>query len=218
MKIIVVGGETLAYHFAKMVQTKGYKVVVINKNLEFCQQLSKKLRTLVIHGDGSKRYVLEQAEPLPEDIVVTLTPKDQDNLVISLLARESFKVRKVVSLVNDPNNREIFEAFGINCISPTEVVADMATRYTFAEQIKSYFPISQNLSIIEIPIEEKHPVVSKQLKDIPMPHDSIVGSIVRNDEIIIPRGDTVVKAGDRLIILCNTGVQSEVLKVITGEV
>ena len=212
MKIIVVGGETLAYHFAKMVQTKGYKVVVINKNLEFCQQLSKKLRTLVIHGDGSKRYVLEQAEPLPEDIVVTLTPKDQDNLVISLLARESFKVRKVVSLVNDPNNREIFEAFGIDCISPT------ATRYTFAEQIKSYFPISRDLSIIEIPIEENHPVVSKQLKDIPMPHDSIVGSIVRNDEIIIPRGDTVVKAGDRLIILCNTGVQSEVLKVITGEV
>ncbi|HCZ06256.1 MAG: trk/ktr system potassium uptake protein [Thermotogota bacterium] len=220
MKVIVIGGERLAYHFAKLLIAKGYRVTLINKDPEFCKELSKKLRIPVIHGDGSKRQILEEAEVMPNDVLVALTPKDQDNLVITMLAKEIFGTRRVVARVNDPENKEVFQALGITSVSPTELIAEVVSQLTIADDIKSYFPISKEaeLTVLEIAVDESSPVVNKKLKDIELPHESIVGAILRQGSVIIPRGETSILKDDRLFVFCHSRVQSEVLKTITGEV
>lgn len=220
MKVIVVGGERLAYHFAKLLIAKGYRVTIINKDLNFCKELSKRLRIPIIHGDGSKRQILEEAEIMPNDVLVSLTPKDQDNLVITMLAKEIFGTKRVVARVNDPENKEVFRALGITSVSPTELIAEVVSQLTIADDIKSYFPISKEgeLTVLEIAVDEASPVVGKKLKDIELPQESIVGAIFRQGSLIIPRGETSVHASDRLFVFCHSKVQSEVMKVITGEV
>ena len=191
----------------------------MNKDENFCEDLAKKLKVLVIRGDGSRRYVLEQLELNKTDLFVTLTPHDQDNLVSCLTAQRVFSIERPVALINDPDNREVFEKMGITTvISPTEILATAIEDSMFREQITNLLPTSDSVSILRIELNESSPVLGQKIMKIPLPHDSIVGAILRENEVVIPRGDTIVNDGDTLIELSSLKVKSAVFETLLGEV
>ncbi|MFP4460981.1 MAG: potassium channel family protein, partial [Thermotogota bacterium] len=123
MKIILAGGRRITYNLAKMLISKGSNVVVINKDKKHCEELSREIKALVINGDASKIEILQRAEIFENDIILALTPQDEDNLIISQLCIKVLNVTNVYTLVNDPENVEVFNRLGIkNVISMTEML------------------------------------------------------------------------------------------------
>lgn len=218
MKVIIVGGEKNSYYLARSIIEKGYRVVVINKDEKFCKEMAKRLKALVINGDGSKKNVLEQAEPMSDDIVVVLTPRDHDNLMIAQIAKRIFGIDRVVSLVNDPENVEMFKNLGIGTVvNLTSLINQTLETLMFAEEIEQHIPIEEEkLVFLKFEIPYDSPVKEKALKDIKLPPESIIAAIVREKDVIIPRGDTVIKPGDRVFVLCLPSVQTKVSEILLG--
>ena len=218
MKVTIIGGKKVAYYLARSIINKGYKVVVINKDEQFCKDMARKLKALIINGDGSKLNVLEQAELMKDDIVVILTPRDHDNLITAHLVKKMFGVEKIVSLVNDPENVEIFKELGINTVvNLTSLLNQTIETMMFAEEIEQQFDIEEGrLVFLKFELPETSPVLNKPLKDIPLPSESIVAAILRGSEVIIPRGDTVLEKGDRLFVMCSPKVQTKVSETLLG--
>ncbi|MDI3472784.1 MAG: trk/ktr system potassium uptake protein [Thermotogaceae bacterium] len=219
MKIILVGGERITYYLARSFINKGFKVVVIHKNRVFCEELSKSLKALIINGDGSKREVLEQAEPLKNDIVVALTPRDQDNFIIYQQAKNIFSVERTLALVNDPENLQIFKELGIkNAISTTDLIASIIEQRLSVEEIINLIPVEEGkINITEIILGNNSPVIGKKLRDAGLPKGAIIGSIIRGNEIIIPYGDTMLKEGDKLLLISLLEVQSKALELLNPQ-
>ncbi|MFO7882461.1 MAG: NAD-binding protein [Kosmotogaceae bacterium] len=220
MRIVLIAGTNLAYHLARRLQDKGHQITIVDKDEEFCEVLAKRLRkATIINGDGSKRHVLEQLELAFDDLFVALTPNDQDNLIACMLAKKVFKLNRPIALVNDPDNIEVFRKIGVaSVVSPTEILSRVVEDSLFREQITNLIPNSERLSVFRVEMYNDSPAVSKQLKDLELPKNSVIGAIIRREEVIIPGGDTSIESGDTLIVLSTPSVQSSVFTVLLGEV
>ena len=107
-KVLLVGGRSKAKSLAVSLINKGYQVTVINDTLEDCVKLSEIDRLTVIHGDGTRPFVLEDASAQDADIAIAMTAKDEDNLVICELCKKKFQVKKTVALLTDPKKTDFF--------------------------------------------------------------------------------------------------------------
>lgn len=220
MKVAIIGGKNLTYYLAKGLISRGYRVYVVNKDEEYCVDLAKRLKKVTtIVGDGARRHVLEQLELSEEDQFIALTPNDQDNLIACLTAQRLLGIRRPIALINDPDNKEVFAKMGITAaISPIEMISMTLEDSLFREQITNLIPASEKLSVFRIDLHSTAPVIGKMLKDLELPEESVIGAIIRGDEVIIPRGNTQISENDTLIVLSNPAVQSKVFEALLGEV
>ncbi|MEA2067282.1 MAG: NAD-binding protein [Thermotogota bacterium] len=220
MRIVLIAGTEVAYHLSRRLQDKGHQITIVDKDEEFCEVLAKRLKkATIINGDGSKRHVLEQLELNVDDLFVALTPNDQNNLIACMLAKKVFKLNRPIALVNDPDNIKVFRKIGVSAVvSPTEILSRAIEDSLFREQITNLIPNSERLSMFRVEMDEDSPAVSKTLKDLELPKDSVIGAIIRSDEVIIPGGETTIEADDALIVLSDPSVQSAVFTVLLGEV
>jgi len=218
VKIILAGGRRITYNLAKMLISKGSNVVVINKDKPYCEELSREIKALIINGDASKIEILQRAEIFENDIILALTPQDEDNLIISQLCIKVLNVKNVYTLVNDPENVEVFNLLGIeNVISMTEMLSGLIEQRVSSKltNIMS-FEKGKGL-VIQLTVEEDFPAIGIALKDLGLPKGSIVGAITRDEELIVPHGESVLKPGDRVAIMCKPSVQTETVKIISGK-
>ncbi len=218
MNIIIVGGGKKIHFLSKSFISKGHNVTVINDDKQFCDKLAKRYKAKIVNGDGTKPYILEDAEITAADLVIALTPKDQDNLVICQLALKLFGVKKTLALVNDPGNIEVFDKLGVDTtISTPGIISSLIEQKVFVDQITNLIPLEEGkVAVVELEIHKDYPVVEKNLKTINIPDQAIISCIVRKGNPIIPGGGTVIKPEDKVIILTLPEIQSEVLKVLTG--
>jgi len=177
-------------------------------------------RANIVYGDATKPYVLEDAEAAYAHMVIALTPKDPDNLVICQIAEKMFKVKKTFAIVNDPKNIEVFKKLGVDTvISTANIISSLIEQKISVDDITNLIPIEEGkVAIMEIEISSENGIVGKTLAEIDIPHDSVVGCIIRKETAVIPRGNTRIYENDKLIILSLPKVQSEVLRAIRGRV
>ncbi|MFW6262748.1 MAG: potassium channel family protein [Thermotogota bacterium] len=218
MKIILAGGRRITYNLAKMLISKGSNVVVINKDKKHCEELSREIKALVINGDASKIEILQRAEIFENDIILALTPQDEDNLIISQLCIKVLNVTNVYTLVNDPENVEVFNRLGIkNVISMTEMLSGLIEQRV-SSKLTNIMSFEEGKGlVIQLTIEEDFPAKGIMLKELGLPKGSIVGAITRDEELIVPHGESVLKPGDRVAIMCKPSVQTETVKIISGK-
>ncbi|SCY02962.1 potassium channel family protein [Alkaliphilus peptidifermentans] len=219
MNIIIVGGGKEVHFLTKSFLSKGYRVTIINKDEEYCKKLARiHERANIVHGDGTKPYILEDSGAAYSQMVIALTSNDPDNLVICQVAEKMFKVIKTFAIVNDPRNIEIFKKLGVDTvISTANIISSLIEQKIAVDDITNLIPIEEGkVSIMEIEISKGYPVVGNILSDIAFPKEAVVGCIMRNGIAVIPRGNTEVKEEDKLIILSLPNVQSAVLRVIRG--
>ena len=113
-QILIVGGFHKAASLAGSLIKKGYRVTVINKEYADCEKLAEIDKLNVINGDGSKRFILEDADASDCQVAIALTPSDETNLVICEMCKQIFHVKKTVSLLNDPLKTKFFYRMGID--------------------------------------------------------------------------------------------------------
>jgi len=217
LKIVIIGGEMTAYYLARAMLSKGYEVVLINKDSELCEEFSKTLNATVILGDGSRKEVLEDAELSTNDVVVILTPRDQVNLLISQLAMKVFGVKRVVSLVSDPGNIELFKRLGVSTVlNLTTMIVNTVEALLFPDEFSNIIPLEKGIEFLQVVVDERSPVVGKRLRDIQLPNESVVAAIVRGGVLVVPRGDTEILSGDRLYVIVNSKIKEEVETLLVG--
>jgi len=217
LKIVIIGGEMTAYYLARAMLSKGYEVVLINKDSELCEEFSKTLNATVILGDGSRKEVLEDAELSTNDVVVILTPRDQVNLLISQLAMKVFGVKRVVSLVSYPGNIELFKRLGVSTVlNLTTMIVNTVEALLFPDEFSNIIPLEKGIEFLQVVVDERSPVVGKRLRDIQLPNESVVAAIVRGGVLVVPRGDTEILSGDRLYVIVNSRIKEEVETLLVG--
>lgn len=217
MKILIVGGRKKADFLTKSLLDKKHKVMIINDNYEFCKTLARNYDIPVIFGDGSDPKILEEADIKNFDIVIALTPKDEDNLVICQLAKKEFSIKKSLSVVRNPQNVDIFKKFGIDTvISSTYVASSIIEQMATVKEIENYIPLDNGqVGLMEIFVKEQHFVANKIISNIDFPKEAIIVCIIRGINTIIPKGNTMILPEDKLVILSSPELQSEIINFIS---
>lgn len=218
MNILIVGGWKKADFLLKSLLLKKHKVTVIHDNYDYCKFLSRTHDAPIICGDGSKPYILEEANIKNSDIVIAMTPKDSDNLVICQLAKKIYGTKRTFTTVSNPKNVDVFRKLGIDTvISATNVVAGIIEQIATVNEISNFIPLEGGkIGVLEIVVKENYPICNKNLMDIKFSEEAIIGCIMRGVNSIIPKGKTKILAEDKLIILSPPEVQKDVIKLVVG--
>lgn len=217
MVIVIVGGGKLGFDLAQtLMMEHHYDVRLIEKDKMKCMELANKLDAAVICGDGTELEILEEAGTKHCDSFIAVTGSDQDNLVATQLAKMEFGAKKVIVRANNPGNMKALRALGTDIVvSSTEIITrfieqevDVAEMHMLATLNKGRASIC-SMALPPDTAWEGHP-----LKDITLPPGSLVISILRNDNMMIPNGYTTLHGGDELVAVCENENRRKLMKVL----
>ena len=152
------------------------------------------------------------------DIAIALTSKDEDNLVICELCKKRFRIPKTLSLLSDPKKTEFFYKMGVNrVICAISAVTGIIEQQAFMDEMAKVIPLGEGrVQIIEVPITENDPAAQKQIWEINLPKEVIIGCILRRDRTLIPRGDTRILSGDVLVLISGNDQEESALTELKG--
>ncbi len=213
------GSGKLAYFLAKQFASKGYHITVVNTDQQEAVTFSRSLKATVIHGEGSNPTILSQAGAYQADVVLGLTGNDEDNLIACQIAQKEYGVPRTVALVNDPENRPIFEKLGISvAFSATEIIANLIEQQTSSDEIKNLLPVAEGkINVTEIALSESTSIAGKTIDEIQLPTGTLIASILRRQDVIVPGGDTVLEINDRLILISQPEYYGQLLRLLGAE-
>lgn len=216
MKIVIVGGGKLGHQIAGSMLERKYTVKLIEKEKAKCVRLANELDAEVICGDGTEIEVLDAAETRNADCFIAVTGSDQDNLVASQLARIEFKAKKVIARANDPRNLDALRTLGTGIVvSSTEIITNLIEQEVGASGMHLLATLNKGkASICAITLAENTALNGTALKDITLPEGSLIVSIVRGDDMMIPNGLTKIRAGDEIVAVCMGDSQREIMKIL----
>ena len=220
MYIVIVGGGRIGFNLAqKLIQDK-HAVAIIEKDKARCEGMSQNLDAMVINGDGCEPRYLEDAEVARADVVAAVTADDEDNLVICQLSKEIFGVRRTVARVNNPKNERIFTELGVDVpVNATAIIAKIIEEEASFEDFINLMTFKRGkLALVRVDLTNDSPVINKCVKDVVIPENSVLVSIVRGENIIVPKGETVLKKGDDIIALTTIENEQQLLDMLVGKV
>jgi trk system potassium uptake protein TrkA len=203
MYVIVIGGGKVGYYLTKTLAREHHEVLLLEKDPKRANVLQETLGDLVVQGDGCEVRTQEEAGMGRADVVAAVTGDDEDNLVVAQIAKRRFEVPRSVARINDPKNQAVFKALGIDTtVSATEIIYHM-----IEQQIPSgdVIPLAilrgSNIEIVEVELASRSPLVGRTLKQLPLPDETLVISVVRNGTPSLPNADEPFRAGDTVIAL-----------------
>ena len=216
-RVIIVGAGETGTALANALDTTRINVKIIDKDNERCTLLAEKLeRVIVINGDGTDRDLLQEENISDADFMVAITGDDESNVLISLLAKR-LGVKRNITRINKLSYIPIVSAIGIDTVVSSRLSAVRAIlQYIRRGKIISVAPLKgEHAEAIEAEALETSDIVNIPLHKVKFPKGALVAAIVRGDRIIIPRGDSVIKPKDRLIIFTLKGVIPKLEKMLT---
>lgn len=220
MYIVIIGAGRIGFNLAqKLIQDK-HTVTVIERDKLRCEGMSQNLDAMVINGDGCEPRYLEDAEVGRADVVAAVTENDEDNLVACQLAKEVFGVRRTVARVNNPRNEHIFSELGVDVpVNATTIIAKIIEEEASFEDFINLMTFKRGkLALVRVDLPAESPVVNKYVKNITLPENSVLVSILRGENIIVPKGETMLKKGDDIIALTTIEHEQQLLNILVGKV
>ena len=217
-RVFLIGGFNKTKFLANSLIKKGYAVTAINEDYEKCLSLAEDQKLNVFNGDGSKPFILEDANAYDADMAIALTDRDDDNLVICQLCKKKFRIKKTVAIISDPKKIEFFYRMGIDSVvCSVATIASVIEQHAFMNEMATMVPLGEGrIKVAQIPIPSMAPAVNKKLWEIDLPKQVIVGCVLRGDKSMIPRGDTRILAGDVLILISSDEHEIAAVRELTG--
>lgn len=219
MYIVIVGAGKVGYFLAKRLCQGGHSVSIVDKDKLICEEVARELDALVINGDACDPHILEETGIGRADVLAAVTGDDEDNLIICQLAKQKFNLQRTIGRVNNPDNEHTFSELGVDVpIDSTTIIAKVVEgEVSFSDFVNLMSFKRGKLAIVRLDLPEDSPAINKMVKDVRLPSDSVLVSIVRGEEVIVPRGDTVLKPGDDVIALTLIGNEPELLDLLAGK-
>lgn len=218
MYILIAGAGKVGYFLARRLLANNNTVCIVDKDKTVCEEVAKDLEVLVINGDACDPYILQEAGVERADVLAAVTGEDEDNLIICQLAKERFNIKRTVGRVNNPDNEYTFAELGVDVpVDSTKIIAKIVEEeVSFSDFVNLMSFKRGKLSIVRIDLPADSPVINKEVKDIKLPEDSVLVSILRGEDVIIPRGNTLLKSGDDIIAITSIGNEPQLLNILAG--
>lgn len=218
MRVIIIGSGKAVYFLTRQLIEQHHHVTVINRNEADSQRLARQTRATVVVGDGTNLDILEEAGVRQVDVVLALTPHDQDNLIACQIVKKMYDVPRTLALVNDPENEPIFRTLGVEqCFSATRTIASLIEQHATLHDQLAVSLVSGRVYVTDVLLQPSAPSVGRTLRAVGMPDRSLVACIIRGDEVIVPDGDSGLLAEDRLIIVTDPDDHVAALSRLLGE-
>jgi trk system potassium uptake protein TrkA len=215
-KILLIGCGIVGFYIAKIIdmdENTDLKVIEYRKSR--CIEVAEILENaLILNGDGTDVSLLKEENIEDMDVVIAVTDNDEKNLLCSLLAKQ-MGAKKVIARADRSDYVPLFEMVGIDiAVSPREATVNEVLKLTMGKGIEALATLEgEKAEIIEYTASGQSKIVGKPLNKIKFPKDSIVTMIVHGDDVIIPRGDSIIREGDRVIVFALSSAVRSVEKL-----
>jgi trk system potassium uptake protein TrkA len=218
MRLIIIGGNKTVYYLARQFVRSKHHVTIINRDQARSRELAEHTKATVVFGDGTNVGRLEEAGARQADVLLALTSHDQDNLIACQIARRNFGVPRTIALVNDPDNEDIFQRLGVTvAFSGTRIIGSLIEQETRFEDITALMTLAQGrVNVTDVRLDTESPAVGKTLLDLELSDHSLIACVIRNDEVIVPRGGTRLQVNDHLVLISQPQSQTRDLSVLCG--
>ncbi|HDK27606.1 MAG TPA: Trk system potassium transporter TrkA [Candidatus Atribacteria bacterium] len=216
--VMILGGSKIGIQTASILTRLGIKTKLIEVNKEKCEKLAEKLPdTLIINGDGTNIELLKSEGIENADGLVTVTGIDEENLLVALLAKH-LGAKRVVAKIDRTNYIPILEKLGVDAVvNPRMTTASAILRFIRKGAILSLTLLKEGeAEIMELIAQPTSKIINKPLKILNLPKNSIIGAIVRQDEVIIPRGEDSILPHDKIIIFTLSSEIKKIEEIIDG--
>jgi trk system potassium uptake protein TrkA len=215
MYVIVAGAGKVGWNLARELIEDEHEVTVIESDRDRYMVVEEELEHAVHYGDATELWVLERAGIARADMVVAVTGDDEDNILISQVAKEKYFVENTIARANNPRNVAHFELLGIRpVVSATDLILRLIEHEVPHHGLVHLLDLRQEqLEIIELEVAEKAPAAGKRIEDLPLPDGCLVVSVLRDGSGFVPNADTVIKGGDEVLAVLSHGDEEEVCKL-----
>lgn len=216
--ILIAGGGKVGVNLARELYESGHEVAVIEREASRAVALSSKLDCPVFVGDSSTHDVLEAAGASRARVFVAATGSDQDNLIACQVAKKVFGVPKTIARASNPKNEEVMARLGVDStVSSTAIIQQVIERELPTVRIKTLLSLQAGaFQILEYPLDGASPANGRALRELALPHESNLIAILREGEMVIPRGETRLEDGDVVVALVNTEREAALRLALLG--
>lgn len=202
MRIVFVGASNLTFHTTRLLLKRGHDVVVIEQNEHSVQELVETVGCGVIHGDGSKPAILQEADPENSDYLFCVTDNDQTNIISSLVGR-SLGFAQVVTRIDDPEFEHICMELGLeNTIIPSRTISRYLAAMVQGEKSLSISAMIKNDAALFSFVIEEHDATS--VRKLGLPDGCRLMFLYRGEKFILVQDDTELKVDDEAVIVCHS--------------
>jgi len=216
--VIILGGSRIGIQAALILTKLGISTKLIERDKEKCEKIAESLpHTLVINGDGTNIDLLKSEGVETTDGFVAVTGFDEDNLLVALLAKH-LGAKKVIAKVDRTNYIPILEKIGVDAVvNPRMTTASAILRFIRRGKIISLTLLKEGeAEVIELIVSPHSKIINTPLRKANLPQNSIIGAIVRKDEVIIPHGNDIIQPEDKIIIFALSSDIKEIEKIFDG--
>ncbi|MFB6250159.1 MAG: Trk system potassium transporter TrkA [Halobellus sp.] len=213
-EVVIVGGSEIGYHTARLLESRGFKPRLVERDGDRARDLAERLpQTVVMESDATDIEFLEREHVGDADVVVSALDSDEKNLLVSLLGRR-MGVERTIAIIDTNDYVELFETVGVDVgVSPRSVVAEEISRFTREGDAENVALIeSDKAEVLEIEIDVESILANRPIHEsvADLPDGVVIGAITRDETFITPRGDTVVEIGDHVVVFADIDVGDEI--------
>ncbi|QNG19046.1 TrkA family potassium uptake protein [Rhodococcus triatomae] len=216
MRVAVAGAGAVGRSIARELVRSNHEVMLVERKLEHVEPESVPDATWV-HGDACELSLLEAAELQTYEVVISATGDDKANLVLSLLAKTEFGVRRVVARVNDPRNEWLFdESWGVDvAVSTPRMLASLVEEAVSVGDLVRLMTLRQgNANLVEVTLPDNTPLAGKPVRKFDLPRDSALVTILRGGRVIVPQPDDPLEGGDELLFVASAEVEDDLRRAV----
>jgi trk/ktr system potassium uptake protein len=217
MRVAIAGAGNVGTYIAGDLREAGHEVLLLEKNVDLVRKLRDTLDVEWVPADACEVSSLQRAGLDQVDVMVAATGDDEDNLVISLLAKQEFAVPRVVARINHPKNQWLFnESWGVDVSvsTPHLLTALVEEAVSVGSLVRLLQLQGGEARLVEVTLAGDSPADGKAIVDLGVPRDATVVAVIRKDHVIVPRGDTILYAGDEVVALVTPDSEAAVTSLL----
>ncbi len=219
MKVVIAGAGSVGSFIAEDLTNAGHDVLVVEQDPYVVEKRSRTISCRWVVADACEFASLESAKLEEADVVVAATGDDEDNLVVSLLAKQEFMVPRVIARVNHPKNHWMFsKLWGVDvAVSTPHLLSSLVEEAVSVGSLVRLLQFeSSGARLVEVTLAEDSPALELSISELDIPRGASIVAVIRDSNIVVPRGDTVLSLGDEVIALVTSEVEDSLRSKLVG--
>jgi trk system potassium uptake protein len=222
VRVVIAGGGSVGRFIAEQLHNAGHEVIILDNDRSVIAQAARSGEPRGVTwyaGDACELTTLASVNVETADVVAAVTGDDEDNLVVSLLAKQEFGVPRVVARVNNPKNEWMFnELWGVDVSvsTPHLITALVEEAVSVGAFVRLLSFEGGKARLAEVRLAEGSPADGKEIVELGVPRDATVVAVLRADRLIVPRGDTVLRIGDEVVVLVTDESEEDVRALLVA--
>nr|MDQ3386936.1 Trk system potassium transporter TrkA [Actinomycetota bacterium] len=223
MRVFIVGAGEVGFNTAQLLSREGHEVIVVEQDETLANRATDQLDALVMQGNGASPKLLAEIGTRKSELLIAVTDSDEVNITACLVAKAQ-GVKRTVARIRNPDYYETSSPFATDILGIDFVIH---TERAAAEEIRDALRVpgsvnvetfaGDSIEVAEVVVQENSAVIDKEVKDVSLPQGSLVVGVVRKDDIIVPRGDTVLRENDHVFIIGERARIAEAVSAIATD-